>query len=121
MLTWLLALVLYFWFSLSLMVVSVLTRALVLTVLWGWFVEPTFGLGPLSLPMAAGLIIVVYLVISSQSYVARLRERARRDGNEEKKGSLGQAVHDTGTILLHELITPASALALGWLLKQVVG
>jgi hypothetical protein len=121
MLTWLLAFILYFWLALALLVVSVLTRALVLTVLWGWFVEPTFGFAPLSLPMAAGLITVVYLVISSQNFTARLRERSRRDAGDEKKGSLAQSVHDVGTVLLNELVTPTTALAFGWLLKQVVG
>jgi uncharacterized membrane protein YqjE len=109
----------YFWLALALLLVSVLTRALALTVLWAWFVEPTFGFAPLSLAMAAGLITVVYLVFSSRNYLAALREKTRRDG-EKEKNSLRESVLQIGGLLIHELVTPASALALGWILKQAV-
>ena len=119
MLTWLLAFIGFFWLALALMLVSVITRALALTVLWAWFVEPTFGFAPLSLAMAAGLITVVYLVFSSRNYLTALREKTRRD-SEKEKSSLRETVQMIGSLLIHELVTPASAVALGWILKQVV-
>lgn len=119
MLIWLFAFIGYFWLALALLLVSVITRALVLTVLWGWFVEPTFGFAPLSLAMAAGLITVVYLVFSSRNYLVALREKTRR-ADEKEKSSLRETVQMIGALLIHELATPASALALGWILKQAV-
>jgi hypothetical protein len=118
MLIWLAVFTAYFWLALALMLVSVLTRALALTVLWAWFVEPTFGFAPLSLAMAAGLITVVYLVFSSRNYLTALREKTRRDDKE--KNSLRETVQSIGALLIHELVTPVSAVALGWILVQVV-
>jgi hypothetical protein len=118
MLIWLAVFVAYFWLSLAMMLVSVLTRALALTMLWAWFVEPTFGFAPLSLAMAAGLITVVYLVFSSRNYLTALREKTRRDDKE--KSSLRETVQMIGSLLIHELVTPVSAVALGWVLEQVV-
>jgi hypothetical protein len=117
MLIWVAVFIGYFWLALALMLVSVITRALALTVLWGWFVEPTFGFAPLSLAMAAGLITVVYLVFSSRNYLIALREKTRRD---KEQNSLGETVQVIGSLLIHELVTPASAVALGWIFKQVV-
>jgi hypothetical protein len=119
MLIWIGVFVVYFWLALALMLVSVLTRALALTVLWAWFVEPTFGFAPLPLAMAAGLITVVYLVFSSRNYLTALREKTR-PGSEKEKNSLRETVQAIGSLLLHELVTPASAVALGWILKQAV-
>ena len=119
MLIWLAVFAAYFWLALALMLVSVLTRALALTVLWAWFVEPTFGFAPLSLAMAAGLITVVYLVFSSRNYMTALREKTRRDTDKEET-SLRETVQTIGALLIHELVTPVSAVALGWILKQVV-
>lgn len=122
MLGWLFAFVLYFWLALALMMVGVLTRALALTVLWAWFVEPTFGLAPLSLPVAAGLIVVVYLVFSSRNHLQALRERPRRNGDgDEDRNSVRDSARTLGTLLLHELLTPTTAVVLGWILEQAVG
>lgn len=121
MFTWFIGILLYFWLALSILLVSVVTRALALTVLWAWFVEPTFGLGRLSLPMAAGLIIVVYLVFSSRNYLTSLREKSRRSDGKEEGNSVRDTVQTVGILLAHEVITPVSAVALGWILKQVVG
>lgn len=39
---------------------SALVNGYVLSILWGWFVVPTFGLAPLSIPAAIGLAMVVH-------------------------------------------------------------
>jgi hypothetical protein len=120
MFMWLIGILVYFWLALAILLVSVISRAMALTVLWAWFVEPTFGLGRLSLPMAAGLIIVVYLVFSSRNYLTALREKTRRGSSEDETNSVRDTVQKVGIVLAHEVITPTSAVALGWILKQVV-
>ena len=41
------------------MVFSALFSAFVLTVLWGWFIGPTFHVGQISIPMAIGLSVAI--------------------------------------------------------------
>jgi hypothetical protein len=120
MFTALVAFIIGAWFVLAIMLVGVLTRAVALTVLWGWFVQPTFGLEPLSLPMAGGLVLIVYLLMSTKNQMVKLRE-SRRSDDDEDKSTLGQTAQTMGFVLLYEVGTPASCLALGWVFKQVVG
>lgn len=51
-----------------------LARGVVLTVLWGWFVVPVFGLPALTVPVALGLVILVRAVL----------EPAHSDGKSER-------------------------------------
>ena len=50
--------------SLGLMAVL---RGWVLSILWGWFMVPVFGLPVLNIPFAIGLALVVRLLTSSSS------------------------------------------------------
>jgi hypothetical protein len=110
------------WLSLALMLVGILGRAFALTLLWAWFVVPTFGAEPLSLPVAAGLITLTYLVFSPKRDPTNLRvARDRKDEGEEDKSTLRESMQSVSLALLHELATPAFAIALGWVLKQAAG
>ena len=120
MFTALIAFIIGAWFVLAIMLVGVLTRALALTVLWTWFVQPTFGVEPLPLPMACGLVLVVYLLMSTKNQLVNLRKQSQSD-DEETKSSMSETAQRMGFLLLYELGTPASALVLGWVFKQVVG
>lgn len=79
-------------------VVGSLLSVHVFTVLWTWFVVPTFGATPLSLPMAFGLKVVVGLL--------RLPERFPADdrGFDEKL---------TDVVGL-KFLAPIMALCYGW-------
>lgn len=46
-------------FSAAAIVLAAIVRAFVLTVMWGWFVMPTFGLRELSIPAAMGLSLIL--------------------------------------------------------------
>lgn len=56
------------WFALGVgFVVASIFGGWVLTVLWRWFIIPTFGLPALSIPLAIGINLVVgHLVLLSQ-------------------------------------------------------
>lgn len=43
----------------AVLALGVIVRAFVLTVLWSWFVVPTFDLRPLAIPAAMGLSLIV--------------------------------------------------------------
>ena len=114
--------ILLLWFSLALMLLGILGRAVALTLLWAWFVVPTFGAEPLSLPIAAGLITLTYLVFSPKRDPTNLRvARGRTDEGEQDKSTLRESMQSVGQALLHELATPAFAIALGWVFKQAAG
>lgn len=73
----------------------------VLSVLWGWFVVPTFGAPILNIPAAIGIAgIVSYLTRSSH------KEKTKDDGDP-----LGRAIIAIGEMLL----LPAFSLSFGWL------
>lgn len=108
--------------SVGLMVVGVLGRAFALTLLWTWFVVPTFGAEPLSLPVAAGLITLTYLVFAPKRDPGNLRAlRQRKETEEEDESSLRESLQQISYGLLHELMIPALAIAIGWMFKQAVG
>ena len=118
----LVAFLLVFLLSVGLMVVGVLGRAFALTFLWAWFVVPTFGAEPLALPVAAGLITLTYLVFAPKRDPGNLRAlRQRKETEDEDKTSLRESLQQISYALMHELMTPALAIAIGWLLKQAVG
>ena len=74
-----------------------------LTVLWGWFVVPTFGAPMLALAPAIGLAMVAsYLTHQYMPKVAR-------EGD-----TWDQIWHAVG----HTAMKPALALAIGWVVKQ---
>lgn len=112
------------WLSVGLMVVGVLGRAFALTLLWAWFVVPTFGATPLSLPVAAGLITLTYLVFAPKrdpGNLRTLRQYKAKDEEDEDKGPLRESLQQIGYALMHELMTPTLAIAIGWIFKQAVG
>lgn len=85
---------------------ALLWRGYVLTILWGWFIVPLFGVPALSIPLAIGLSLTVAFLTS------------QRTGNEttEKKSE--------GEKLLTSLILcaawPLIALGVGWVVQRFV-
>lgn len=84
---------------------AVIIRGYVLSVLWEWFIAPTFGLPVLSVPLAIALAMVV----------AMLAPRAAPQPEKPKK-SAGQATWE----LCAYVFGPLLALPLGALLLRFV-
>ena len=83
---------------LGLLAVTALWRGYVLTVLWGWFVVPTFGLAALALVPAIG----VSLIVSFMTHQV--------DQSKEQEGSPSGR---TARSVAQALLTPALALGIG--------
>jgi hypothetical protein len=83
---------------LALTPIGIIWGAYALTVLWGWFVMPVFGLAPLGLAHAAGLAVLTSFVVRHVP---------------EKATSTSHAV---GVMLLH----PLFALAIGWVITLFI-
>jgi hypothetical protein len=91
----------------GLVVLGSIWSGYVLTLLWAWFVVPTFGLPPLALAPAIGLAVVVGFL--THQYTPKA---AKPDGD-------GQW-HETGRAVGHMILRPATALLVGWIVKQWV-
>jgi hypothetical protein len=81
-------------------VVAVMLEGWAISVLWGWFMVPAFGLPELRIPFAVGLALIVGM----------LTYRVRKD----------EDVPDTAHLLVHGLVTPFVFLAIGWFVKLAV-
>jgi hypothetical protein len=84
-------------------VYSVLTRAFVLSVLWGWFVAPIFGVGTPPLPLLAGLSALV-------GYLTQSTETTAKDPDASKS-----------TAIVKILTAPWVALGFAWLIHLWAG
>lgn len=74
-----------------------------LTILWGWFMVPTFGLPSLALAPAIGVAVVVgYLTHPYRP-------------TEEAKGTMAEHMAESFSIIA---MKPAMALLVGWIVKQ---
>lgn len=74
-----------------------------LSVMWAWFVVPTFGLPALSIPLAVGLAMTVRMV-TNQS------ETSRNDGDE----------HPVAKAIAYGLLAPMFGLFLGWIVTLFI-
>ena len=90
---------------LGLIALGAMWSGYVLTILWGWFVVPTFGMPPLALVPAIGLAVVVgYL---THQYTPKAA-KPEGDGKWD----------ETGRVTAHMLLRPAFTLLMGWVVKQ---
>ena len=81
----------------GLMVATAIMRGYVLSILWGWFVVPIFGVPQIGIAQAIGVAMVVSLM--THQYVPQ----------KEK---------DRWMPVITALLTPVFALAIGWIVKQ---
>ena len=88
---------------LTLMVLSSMWKGYVLTVLWGWFFVPVFGLPPLALAPAIGLALVVSFL--THPSVA----------SKEPEGTFPERLAKAAA---HAMAMPAFALGIGWVVRQ---
>lgn len=84
-----------------LLVAGSIWNGYVLSVMWGWFVVPTFDLPQLSIPAAIGASMVAsYLTAKPTAH------RDDRDSNEILSGALA-----------HTFLLPLFAMGLGWIVN----
>jgi len=74
-----------------------------LTILWGWFMVPTFGLPQLALAPAIGVAVVV-------GYLTH-QYRPTEDAKDKKASRMAEG-------FAFMAMKPALALAVGWIVKQ---
>lgn len=84
-----------------LVVISSILRGYVLSVLWGWFVVPTFGLPALSIPIAIGISLILAFTTHQISV------------KKEEDKSFGTQFSN---IILHPLLV----LAIGWIVTLFI-
>jgi hypothetical protein len=83
-------------------VAGYLWKGYVLSILWGWFIVPFFGLAPLTVPMAIGVVLIASFLTSRYLHI----EDERRPS--EKLASVAG----------HEFLYPAVVLGVGWIVLQ---
>lgn len=86
--------------TIGLTVLAATLEGFALTVLWGWFIVPAFGVPALRIPYAIGLALVVGM----------LTHRVRSDNDKP----------DTVTVLAHGLVMPFVYIAIGWIVRLFV-
>lgn len=84
----------------TLFIVGAILEGWVLTVMWGWFIVPAFGIAALRIPHAIGLALVVGM----------LTHRVRKPENTP----------ETPFFLAMSLITPLIFLAIGSVVKAFI-
>jgi len=85
-------------------VLSTLFNGWVLSILWGWFMVPTFGLPTLSMPQAMGIALVVsYLTYHYNGVPAQEKEKTKA----EKIISVSMPI-----------LRPLFTLGFGWVIHQ---
>jgi len=92
-------------FLLISVVLSNILSGYVLSILWGWFITPTFGLPLLSIPIAIGLSLVIRYL--TQDY------NNTKNKDESFAYSLCKA-------LIYSTIKPLFALLMGWVVKLFI-
>ena len=82
----------------GLLVIATILNGLVISVLWGWFMVPLFGLPPLAIAQAIGVgLVVALLTHQAQPY---------QQGNQDNMG------------LLIIFAKPAMFLLMGWIVRM---
>ena len=85
----------------SAIAVGAILNGYVLTILWGWFIIPTFHLPPLSIPAAIGIAMVASYL--THQYAPDVEEKERSTGEKILRTAL--------TIVLR----PVSVLGIGYI------
>jgi hypothetical protein len=75
----------------------------VLSIIWGWFIAPTFGIAYLSVPLAIGISSAVRLVTW------------QHDNEEQDKKPFNERM---AAIMLRALVVPSATLFFCWIVKH---
>lgn len=85
-------------------VLGAMSSGYAVSVMWGWFVVPTFGLPELSIPIAIGLAYILRLIVVPIPEV---------DGNKDFNSLIGKAIAST-------FLVPAMFLLCGWIVTNFI-
>lgn len=88
-----------------LLALSAMWKGYVISVLWGWFVVPAFGLPPLSVPLAIGVALIVTLMTHQ---------------NPARQGAGGGKKDDLAHAMWFAALLPLFGLGIGWVAKQFI-
>lgn len=80
-------------------IIAAMLRGWVLSVMWMWFVVPTFGLTPLSIPVAIG----IGLILSFTTHQTNISAKPKRDISDIASSAVGY---------------PLVLLGLAWIVKS---
>ena len=84
---------------------SALLNGWAISVLWGWFVNPLFGLPLLTIPYAIGLGLVVSMFLPQNTT------------SETKDKSWGEVLT---SMIVKVVTTPLAAVAMGWIVHSFI-
>lgn len=92
-------------FIFAMVTAAIVMRGWVLTVLWGWFIVPTFSLPELSIPAALGFTLIVSM------FTQHLTNKKSESTGKTKSTLAGEIM---GTAIGGPLVV----LLLGWIIKS---
>ncbi len=123
------AFAIFAWFMAGAMLAGVLIDGLVLQRLWLWFVVPTFGLAPLTVSVAGGLVAIGFLlkgtgVFTNDDDDDDDDDDANDDGANNDDGDAPakarSSMDSVRTSLLAIVVRPVLVLGIGWFLKTAM-
>lgn len=88
----------------ALLTLSAILKGYVLSVLWGWFAVPLFGLPPIGIPAAIGVALIVGML-----------------SHEHQRQPKSEGKYDAVVELSAVFIRPFVALGIGWIVKRFMG
>ena len=92
-------------FLIAMIIPSVMWSGYVLSIMWGWFIVPTFGLPPLQIEVAIGISGIV-------SFIVPTSDCERKEIDDDGIG------HTVLTGVLKAFGKPAIFLLFGWIVKS---
>lgn len=92
---------------------GILYRAVILRLLWAWFVVPATGFDGISLPVATGLSIIISLFTLNIEHFVHF-------GNLPQQIELEEQAVRGGVLLIHLFIKPTFLLLFGWIVQVLV-
>jgi ACR3 family arsenite efflux pump ArsB len=88
-------------------IVGVILRGWALTVLWDWFVVPTFHVSALTIPYAIGLVVIINMFINVENHESA--EQKAKPLSDRIANALGKLV-----------LTPFITLGLAWIVTLFI-
>lgn len=96
--------------------ISFILNGYVLSVLWGWFIVPTFGAPELGIVPAIGLVLVVGILTHGTRGIGDIASYLKKNGEDENKDedlkACGKKLLEYCAVII---LAPLIALLLGWI------
>jgi hypothetical protein len=83
--------------AVGIVVLGSVLRGLTISVLWGWFIVPTFNIAALSIPVAIGVGLIL-------SYITH--QEIKTDGDKK-----------VADIIIRTILNPLVVIGFGWIVK----